>query len=237
MSSSNSRKTESQKLDEIQRRKRLEGKSSRKLSLQKVLIPLLLVLGLIAAISLSYYAGKSSSKLMTGSDVSSSEQRKVQDTVSGKSKDQDKKDALHVAESILNSSATEKGKSTEDRLKSIDSGDESSVPKDLKDKITFVDSFESDPVLQRATYESIITLKDNVFKDKEAKAPENGWQAVEVDSSKGIAWVPVGAISQTGVPFTFEMVYKDGEWKLSPYSLLESVKMSSMLGSASETSK
>lgn len=222
---------ERDELEEILNAKIVNSGQSKIFNKYVVITAILVVLALLLGLLMGSTLLAKDSKSATSDKTDDTEVSQVKESVSGKSAEQDKKDALNSAVGILNSAATKDGK-TEDRLKKIENGDMSSVPDEMKKKFDFVDSFSKDEKLKSVAFESVITMKDRIFKDGEAKASDDAWKSVELDSSKGIAWVPLGAIAGQDIPFTFEMVYKDGEWKLSPYSILESVKMSAMMGAA-----
>lgn len=149
-------------------------------------------------------------------------------SVSGKNVDQDRKDATKSAERILTLSQTGKDDNFEKRIKKIDKGDLSSIPKDLTKKIRFTDAFDDDEELKYTTYQSLIALDHAMLKGKDPQlAQSDAWKSVYVDQKTGTAYVPLGIFAGTDVPFSFEMNYIDGHWELAPYSFIEQVKMSS----------
>lgn len=153
----------------------------------------------------------------------------VERTLTGKNDDQNRKDALSTATFILNESLKSDLK-FEDRMEKLDSGDNSSISKELQDKLRFIDIFEDTKSLQANTYQSLITLSTviTMANDSEEILPvsENAWAAVYIDSETGNAFVPMSIYSETNSGFSLHLIYDGKDWKLSPYSLIDSVKLS-----------
>lgn len=161
--------------------------------------------------------------------------QKVEKTVSGKSVDEDRKDALNAVTNILTLSAKSPNpdENFEQRLTKLDAGDRSAIDPALTDTIRFVDVFADSPDMQTNTLQSLITFATVIQQTtgSEAIAPTSDtmWKNVYMDSETGTAFVPLALYAGPSSGFSFEMVYVDGEWKLSPYSILDAVRLSSNL--------
>lgn len=232
------------RLEELRRVRMIDTARSSFFTPKRIALSVLIVIFLAASLFLVFVVGSNhgassvaDSQAAQASASPSVSAVKVVDSVTGKSPDEDKKDAMNAAKDLLNASRTTEGSSA-DRLQRLDNNDFSSITKDMTDRIDFQGSFANDRDLQKVVYQSLIALDDTLLGNQEVKLnPSNAWEAVEVDSEKGIAWVPVGGFANKDVPFSMEMVYKDGQWKFAPYSFVESVKMSSMISEAnSDTS-
>lgn len=165
------------------------------------------------------------------STVDDSTTTQVTKTVTGESIATDQKNALAAAQSLLTNSATDGDYQA--RMAEIESGDTSSIPKEVVDGIHLSDSMEGEGA-RGSTYQSLVALNALMIKGEAKVATKDAASAVQVDSENGIAYVPLGAFTGTDVPFSFEMVYVDGEWKLAPYSLLQSIQMSSAINTDAE---
>jgi len=154
----------------------------------------------------------------------------VERSLTGKNDDQNRKDVLSVSTQILNE-ALDSDLEFNERMNAIDKGDYSSVSKDLQDKMRFKDIFEDTKSLQSNTYQSLITLSTVVTMSSESEKVEpvssDAWSAVYIDSEAGTAFVPMSIYSDTNSGFSLHFIYDESGWKLSPYSLIDSVKLSS----------
>lgn len=165
---------------------------------------------------------------------SSTTVEKTQRSVTGKTADEDRKDALAAAQEVLNLAAQSPTNATPtERVNALGNGDESVINPELKNHMRFVDTFAENKNLQINSYQALITLTTYLSKDGQSIQPvsENSWKRVYVDSEAGSAYVPMGAFYDKGMVFSVEMVYTDGQWKLSPYSLLDIVRLSALLQS------
>lgn len=164
-------------------------------------------------------------------DKTNVEIEKVQKSISGKSLEQDKKDALSAAQSILEASAVSPGdKTIKERVEALDEGDTSVVDPSLTEKIRFVGEFAEDEGLQHTTYQALITLSSYTNPDGTVSPiSEDIWKQVHVDQEAGIAYVPISAFYGPGASFSIELVYTEDGWKMAPYSLLDIVNLSAIL--------
>lgn len=154
----------------------------------------------------------------------------VERSLTGKNDDQNRKDVLSVSTQILNE-ALDSDLEFNERMEAIDKGDYASVSKDLQDKMRFKDIFEDTKSLQSNTYQSLITLSTVITMSSESEKVEpvssDAWSAVYIDSEAGTAFVPMSIYSDTNSGFSLHFIYDESGWKLSPYSLIDSVKLSS----------
>lgn len=160
---------------------------------------------------------------------------KVEKSLSGKSADDDKKDALEAAQSLLNAANTYEGDLTvKERLEKIDNSDYSVTDVDsMKKNIRFAGEFADDVALQNTTFQSLVTLSSYLTDENGKISPTSDtmYNYVYLDTELGIAFVPVSIFTDGSSAFSLEMVYVDGAWKLSPYSLLDIIRLSSNLSS------
>lgn len=169
----------------------------------------------------------------SNANVSTSAQ-KIDRAVTGKTADEDRKAALAAATDILNLSGNSPtGTKFDERLNSLDAGDTEVIDPELTKLIRFQDSFADSEDMKNNTYQSLITMSTlimNATGSLEIKpASDTMWKNVHVDSEMGTAFVPLSIYAGPSASFSMEMVYIDGGWKLAPYSLLDSVKLSAQL--------
>lgn len=168
--------------------------------------------------------------------------QKVERSITGKSIDDDRKAALTSAQNILNLSLkSPTGSNFQERLKSLDSGDTKVIDPELVKAIRFKDSFADSNEMKNNTYQSLITIStlinNSTGSSTVAPTSDTMWKNVYVDTELGTAFVPMGVFAGPSSSFSMEMVYSEGEWKLAPYSLLDSVKLSAKLQLAAEASR
>lgn len=168
----------------------------------------------------------------TSSESASSEQ--IEKTVSGKTVDQDRQDALLAATEILNL-ANGPADATEfsEQLTKLDNGDTSFINPELEGKIRFADIYNESDELKANVYQALITFSSLIKKATEAEeikpSSDTLWKNVYVDSELGIAQIPMTIFMGNQASFAMEMVYIDGEWKLAPYTLIEQIKLSASM--------
>lgn len=216
-------RTASSRLEEMARDKSGTKRSS------KTLMYVAVGAVLLALVAGSFFAGRMSNPV-TSTSTQETKVSQVDASVSGKSVEEDQKGALKASQDLLNAAVTDSG-SYQDRMAAIEKGDVSTVTEEMANAIYLSESMESEAA-RASTYQSLVALSGVMLENGEATPnSENEWQNVQVDSEHGIAYVPLGVFTGTDIPFTFEMVYVDGEWKLAPFSLLQAIKMSSTLNS------
>lgn len=198
-------------------------------------ILLLLSIAIIALIiSLSVVVHNNNST-DNSSSQSSTTTEKVDKSISGKNVEQDKKDALKAAQDLLNDASQSPTKETpQQRAEKLDKNDTSVISKTLPDRIIFEDVFDTNNDLKNNTYQTLIIMSSYLGDaGKIAPLSDDMWKKVYLDSEDGIAYVPVNIFSNSQNVFSIEMVYRDGQWKMSPYSLLEIVKFSASMQNSS----
>lgn len=198
-----------------------------------------LVVGILAAwiiYGVSQVSGNSSNETSTVST------QKVERSLTGKSIDDDRKAALVAATEVLNLAGNSPtGGTFSERLKALDGGDTKVVDPALVKTIRFKDIFADSNEMKNNTYQSLITLstliKNSTGASTITPTSDTMWKNVYVDTELGTAFVPMAIFAGPSSSFSMEMVYVDGTWKLAPYSLLDSVKLSAKLQMAAEAAK
>jgi len=207
--------------------------NSSSVSIKKKTLGIVLVLSMLLVISglwVVYYATSKNNTSQLNEPSSDVKVEQVEYSISGKTIEQDKKDALSSAQLILEeASKSPDGLSPEERVEALEDGDNSVVSDDLKNKMRFKDDFESDPSLQNTTYQALIILSSYLEEEDFNPVNEEVWQEVYLDQEIGVAYVPISAFYSPGASFSLELVYTDGEWKLSPYSLLNIINLSATI--------
>lgn len=156
---------------------------------------------------------------------------KVEKSLSGKTSDEDRKDALVAVQEILTLAADDMGTglTPEARAEKIEDGDMSVLNLELEGKIRLIDVYTEES-LKNNVFQALIAVTKHVAVDGVVlPVSENAWQVVYVDPEVGIAYVPISVFHNSGAPFSLEMIYIDGSWKLSPYSFMDIVRLSSSL--------
>lgn len=216
-------KTDEGRLASKRLRETATAKNSTPRRNNRVLI--LIVLSFVILIAAAFTIGRVTAPSV--SQVNETTTTKVKKSLTGNSLEQDQKDSLKAAQTLLNSGKTDTDYKSV--MSKIESGDFSSVPDEMSKGIYLSDSMDSEGA-RGSTYQSIIALNNLMLKGEDAKpSSEDAWKSVQLDAENGIAYVPLGVFTGKDVPFTFEMVYVDGEWKLAPFTLLQSIKMSSAI--------
>lgn len=189
------------------------------------------IVGLCAG---SYFAGGNiaGKRLQEQFDAVESQRSSVDSldrTVSGKSAQQDREDAVRAMQFVLQELyKARNGEDLETRLNRLDKGDESGVPKSVKDKVRFVDYLEKNEGVQRNTYQALITFQESTFssvKDEDFSPDEGNMGAVFVDPEIGRAFIPLNIFNRTPGAVSVEMVYYHGEWRIDPYSFMEAIHL------------
>ena len=213
-------------------------------NLWRIGIPVLLsvvvvvLAGLLAWSLISHNGPSKDSSAPTAQQSTSSAPQKVTRSLSGLSADQDRKNALAAAQNILNiaSVSPKAPNDAKSRVAALENGDTSVISTKLPSTIRFVDAFASDDILKSSTYSSLIAMSSYLGDAGKIKpVSDTAYHDVFVDTEAGIAQVPLAAFTESSAPLALEMVYADGGWKLSPYSLLTSVKLSAMLTGSTGT--
>lgn len=169
-------------------------------------------------------------------ETSTTEQVKVEKTLSGKSVAEDKQDILTAAVALLDTvEAPKDAAEFESYMQKIESG-EVAVPEELKAKIRLVDSLATEDGIERTIYQTLVTFatfsKQSTGNDKVSPLYEDAASGIILDQEVGVAYVPTTLFvnSGTGVNgFSMEFVYVDGEWLFSPYMTLDELRLALVL--------
>ena len=105
------------------------------------------------------------------------------------------------------------------------------IPKNAFNRIYLTD-FMVDDNVKVSTATALLSFVDLIEKNgnKDIKPLTNDYNnVVYLDENSKTAQVPVNIFTGTSGSISFEMIYIDDEWKLSPYSLLESLSLSSQI--------
>lgn len=191
--------------------------------------------GLIILIGVIVLVVVTANKPITA-ETSTTEQVKVEKTLSGKSVAEDKQDILSAAVAILDTvEAPKDAADFESYMQKIESG-EVPVPEELKAKIRLVDSLATEDGIERTIYQTLVTFatfsKQSTGNDKVSPLYDDAASGIILDQEVGVAYVPTTLFvnSGTGVNgFSMEFVYVDGEWLFSPYMTLDELRLALVL--------
>ena len=155
-------------------------------------------------------------------------------SLSGRSTDEDKAEAVASAATLLNAANKHTTDQTADqRVQALESdGDHSNIA-DLTtmDSLTrFTNEFDDD--LKITTRQSLIKVSSLLDDDNDGTIEARGnapQQYVYLDQEAGVAYVPLQVFSSNAPAFSLEMVYVDGQWKFAPYTLLDAIRLSAAL--------
>lgn len=193
----------------------------------------LLALGLVWAI---VFTLKDDAKTPTESPSPTSAPTKVvkeQRSVTGKSLEEDKKAAVAALNNILKTAdKSPTGVAAAVRLQTLNKDDYSVIDPALPGLIHY--GPDSTAGLKTSTYQSLVTLSTIVKEKNGGKLEpisEEAWKTTFGDPQLGTVFVPLNIYAGQGAAFSLEMVYVNGSWKLSPYSLIDAIRLSAMLGS------
>lgn len=155
--------------------------------------------------------------------------------VSGKTAEQDQKDALAAATKLLNQSGkSPNGTTATGRLQELSKGNFNVMDKQVAPMVQFSPSDSKD--FQASTYQSLVTLY-TVISEKNQKTnltpvAQDSFKKVSLNQKIGAAYVPLSLYAQGGAAFSMEMIYVDGQWKLAPYTMVDAIKFSAALANS-----
>lgn len=201
----------------------------------KVLVIIITVVITLALVwTLVLFLNKSSkddSKPVSPS-ANSTQVEKIEKSVSGGTADEDRKAASEAVTLLLQSAhISPNGIDPLARIEALDTGDFTVVDPSLKDMVRFPAS--STDGIKISTFQSLVTmatvLENQTGKSDFAMISDEAWRSSYPDTELGSVFVPLNIFTGGGSSFSLEMVFIDGEWKLAPYSLIEAVRISSML--------
>lgn len=197
----------------------------------------LIVLALIAlGVALAVFFANKDDSVGTTPDEQPTTQSQSDSSVP--SADTGRMDAVEATEDLLNSVYLDFD-SEEDYMEAMEKiqtdGYEAVLPEDVSDRIHFVDIFDGNEGAEIITYQTLLALSAQISMETgEEIALQYDETQVEgnvlYDEEVGIAYVPISAFATGDASFSLQMVYVDGEWKLAPYSVIESVQLSASLG-------
>lgn len=148
----------------------------------------------------------------------------------GKSVEQDQKDALAAVVKLLKDAGKSPTKAEPlERLKALDSGDFSVMDPEVEKSLRFNNNPPDG--FKETTFQALITfhtLLSEEGKNKLEPATKDSYKNIYVDSELGTAMVPLETISGEQTIFTLQMVHVDGKWKLAPYSVVEQIRISAL---------
>lgn len=207
--------------------------SERKTKLFFIFAGLVLVLAIIwgiVALSMMNRDSEPSGDLTAPQTTTTVE--KITRSVTGKTVDEDREDAVTALTKILNTAhISPDGKEATARLDALDKDDLSVVDPSLEDLMQF--SEDSTPGFKISTYQALITISavihSSTIDENISPTREDYLSITYADPEIGSVFVPLNVYVGQGAAFSFEMVYVDGEWKLAPYSLIDAVKLSAMI--------
>lgn len=150
----------------------------------------------------------------------------VQRSVTHKTEEQDKKDAIKSLTEILNLAyISPVGMNNSQRMDKVEKGDFSVMDKRLNGKIRFPK--DTNDALKINTYQSLIVISSVIKKNNPQLRLDPDAASVSFsDQEIGIVYVPVAVFTGPGAKISFEMVYFEGAWQLAPYHLVDSIKLS-----------
>lgn len=157
----------------------------------------------------------------------------VSRSVTGKSVDEDKRDALNALTGLLNEASTPGGQDYRERAKTIEGGDYSSLPEGWREKM--VSAEDKGKV---AGWEALIVLNAGMreyFKTEGEVKPvsDSAVNYVVVNPEAGVAHIPGSVFLGADVPMSFDMVFVDGQWRLDPYNVVQDILNSAAAGAQS----
>lgn len=197
----------------------------------------------IALVPLVFGAGLATGNLM-GSDSqgrSGIESRnitieKVERSISGKSSEEDRRDAFEALRNTLTSAGKSKGNlDFETRLTKLDSGDYSDVDKELLDSMRWTDGLDKRKAVKQNAVQGFVTLNyiitESGNRKIEPKSDVDINQAIYLDQETGRAFIPISIFLGPSNSMSVEMIYdsESKEWKVDPYSFVESLRLSASL--------
>lgn len=195
-----------------------------------IIVSVTIIFNIVLFFGLGYfYANLNNNNVSENTPVVSV--KTVDRSVSGKNVDTDQQDALRDVQALLSAADNYDGDlDVQGRLEALDAGDYSVADIDtMKKYIRFTGEFETDTELQNTTFQALITLASLLKNSDGIIAPvsDTMYRYVFLDSELGVAYVPINAFIGSSSIFSMEMVYVEDGWKLLPYSLLDSIRLSS----------
>lgn len=164
------------------------------------------------------------------------EAEKITRSVSGKTVNEDRVDALTAATDLLvSTNAPATRAEAQAALEKMDAGDFTGFPKDFSSRILFYDSYAQNTDFQQEVGMGLFSMATiaKEFGKGEILADTSRVGTVRVDQEVGIAQVPLEIFTGQSSPVAFQMVHVDGKWLLEPHSFSTYIRLSAVLQSAS----
>lgn len=165
--------------------------------------------------------------------------QQVSRTVSGKSAEEDKQAAMAALTKLLQAAAESPvaGLTSEQRMQRLDKGDYSVISPAVASGVYFSDGAPEG--LKITTYQALISMGQVASTKSSSKTisptSSTAWQNAYGEPELGTVFIPFSSYVTGGNPFSVEMVYLDGTWKLAPYSLADMIRLSSLWSSGNPT--
>lgn len=181
---------------------------------------------------------------LTGNDGPAQEQNvsttveKVEQSVSGKSSDEDKADAVDALRQALILAGESKGDlDFEARLTQIDENNYEDVSPEFMEMLYWTDGLDERDGIKANSIQGMITLSFIAVQSGNADITPNA-EALEsvvyLDQQNGRAFVPVSVFLGPSNSMSVELVYdsESESWKIDPYSFVEALRLSASLQSS-----
>ena len=126
-----------------------------------------------------------------------------------------------------------KTRTLEERLDAIENNDMDEVlTKETIDKIYLSEEFSTNQYNRQVTASTVIAfsvlVNQNVGGEELNPVVKNFADAIYLDAQVMNAFVPLDVFVGASTGYSFEMQYVNGEWKLNPYSIIMSMKLSEL---------
>lgn len=226
--------TKKQAQEKVQTQRRVRTDAARKARIKIIgilvgAVALILMIGLIVVVlTWSTDSSKEEKPAKTEQVVG----ERVERTVSGKTIEEDQKAAVKSVTEVFELALISPTKASDaDRLEALDKGDFSVLDEKFIESLHFPEAATEEQKIN--SYQSVIviatTIKNTNTKKEITPYAIDSWQMTQADPLVGIVYVPMNVFMGKGSFFTFEMVFIDDEWKLAPYTLVDSVRLSAVL--------
>lgn len=225
----------------VRRRRRSPSERDKSRLMLMVLI-LFLVLGIIW--SLFFILNKNNENLpenLSSADQKSSDDKALIHGKTGKTPDEDRRNAQAAAAKIVGLASVnpKKNQTQAQRAESLGNRDISVVTKEFVNNLYFPK--ETDDDTKYNSIQALVALNDLLVDPKVKLNPpikdKESYKGVFLDGERGEAFVPVMGFTKDPALFSIEMVWVDNKWKIAPYSLVSEIKLSTFIQEKMERSK
>lgn len=210
-----------------------------------IIVAILIIISLLTFIIVSNFKSENDTNNTKNQSVEEQIEKGTLKKLSGKEEDENRKDAVNAAKDLLNKANEYDGNLTvQQRLEQLEKGkdvDKIIDKKEVDKRLHLIDIYNTDGI-KINIYQALITIGNYITTSYDLNKQNNGvldlnkdsWKKAFVDNKNGIAYVPMNVFYDGESPFSFEMVYNNGEWQLAPYSLLEAIKLSALMQNVKE---